>query len=290
MGLSYNFHGVNVKVDLQPDQHSILEGFSYFQRDSCKDYDIEVDVHPMALEPERRSGMHISFRQFKIYGVNQRRVEVKSGLIYSLEKSENKTLVKVHYAPTSNLKELLYHLLNSLVGWELELRGWIRLHAAAVIKENAPVIFLAPSRGGKTTWAFQELASGAKIYSDEIVWISPEAQIHAWPIPLQFSLPNAKRLGISESDLVAFPKEEFQLKYQFILDPASIAAPSSFKGLESSTSAVTTWFAIVSGWGLPQGLDLHLRLECLPEIIKVAWQRAVFGLKIIFNGKCRRRI
>ncbi len=70
--------------------------------------------------------------------------------------------------------ELARTLLSSIFSFWLEHRGYPALHASAIVISGRAVVFLAPSRGGKSIVAANWLHAGADLLTDDILAVAEE--------------------------------------------------------------------------------------------------------------------
>ncbi|GEM_PF-2194405 len=72
---------------------------------------------------------------------------------------------------TDVLRQLVWRVLPAVLG-ELALsRGWLLLHAAAVLWKDGALVFPGPSGAGKSTIAAAAAAAGWPVLADDLVWV-----------------------------------------------------------------------------------------------------------------------
>lgn len=78
--------------------------------------------------------------------------------------------------------------------------GWQMLHASAVALDGEAMLFLATSRGGKSTLAHRACTElGAAFLADDLVLLGPDGTVVGWPtrVSLPADLPGLAGLGVA---------------------------------------------------------------------------------------------
>lgn len=83
--------------------------------------------------------------------------------------------------------------------------GWRMLHASAVAVDGAASLFLAASRGGKSTLAHRACTElGAEFLADDLVLLGPDGTVVGWPtrVCLPADLPGVADVGMASDRVV----------------------------------------------------------------------------------------
>lgn len=88
-----------------------------------------------------------------------------------------------------------WHFLELAFFMMLERRGWMGVHAAALVKNGLAVLLRAQSGGGKTTLAYAAASRGNfQALAEDVVWLDGEHR-RWWGMPWSFHLlPDAQKL------------------------------------------------------------------------------------------------
>lgn len=102
-----------------------------------------------------------------------------------------------YFSPTTlaDAPYFRWHFLELAFYQMLEARGWMGVHASALVRDERTLLLRAASGGGKTTLAFAGARSGRfKALAEDVVWLSPDGA-RCWGIPWHFHLlPDAVAL------------------------------------------------------------------------------------------------
>lgn len=295
MNLYFDFYGITVRCNIQDDvlgeAHQSLSFFSYFQVSEPADsprIDLTICLTP-SFSPNNLPFFAFSFRGAHVYGLKTRFVSYPKNHWVKITKTSTNYKEQYQVELSGNdpylLSELVFLIIQSLAGWELEKLGWIRLHAASMARDNQCHVWLAPSGAGKSTRSYLALQSGAKLFSDEITMISPDGLLHPWPLPIQLSSHNAMRLSLNISQCTTFKKRLYGEKILVPIPHSEIAKPCDQLQFECTSGPLSLIADIVSGKGLPQILEFNLRIDTFSEILKIAFNRLRFSVKILLHAK-----
>jgi len=130
-------------------------------------------------------------------------------------------LIEVQRYPTVPEPYLGFPLLGPVMGWVLHARGYLVLHASAVLCDGRSLVFLGDKGAGKSTTATAFLKAGAELLTDDLLVIDmsdpKRPLIH--PAFAQIKLNEAAAgntdiPGATSLPLVfeGFPKRQFRLK------------------------------------------------------------------------------
>ncbi|GAB4454585.1 MAG: hypothetical protein Kow0031_36510 [Anaerolineae bacterium] len=88
-----------------------------------------------------------------------------------------------------------WHFLELALYQMLEARGWMGVHASALVRNGRALLLRAASGGGKSTLALAGARSGQfKALAEDVVWLEPDGG-RCWGLPWHFHLlPDAPRL------------------------------------------------------------------------------------------------
>lgn len=174
---------------------------------------------------------------------------------------------------------LVINAVHAAVGESLERKGYLRLHAAAVLTSDGATVVAADKEAGKSTWIHQTLeTTNEKIYSDETTWIR-DGLVHPYPVPI------ARKTESPEAGL-----ERVFLGHRktlTLIPAARVAPPAKLHRLVAVVDARfprPIWTAkIVFGIGLAQMWPYLLRTANLLWLMRVASRRLNFAVGALNN-------
>lgn len=216
------------------------------------------------------------FRNARAYGLSKRFVRYNDGAKVLLEKKQCKQTVLLAAPNPERLRELLYILISAQVGWLLEKDGWVRLHAAAFTDRGSVRIIFGESGLGKSTAAGVALFRGEKVWSDDLLMVSPDRRIHPWPCPLKLSPDSLKLMGIQPQVGSAFPRALFGTKHQVPIPEHQVGEITPIGEIESPYSRFEFGLRVLTGLGLMQMLEFNLRLDMVGTLTRIALRRLFF--------------
>lgn len=79
-------------------------------------------------------------------------------------------------APTNVQLCAFINLASAALGWRLPSRGGAALHAAGLVHRGHAFILVGPSGSGKSTWAGQGKSAGARMLSEDVIFIDDTAK------------------------------------------------------------------------------------------------------------------
>jgi hypothetical protein len=193
----------------------------------------------------------------------------------------------------------------SLLGEGLERRGFVRLHAMSVAKDQKAFSIMALSGTGKSTLLFNLLKStDLKCFSDEILLVKNGC---VFAFPLRLSLPGEIRDPQVEKFAIG---EKFwfergsKRKYLWAIPQERLSSPLPLQTLffttrEKNRADVSvdsiSWMdsliflsQIVLGLHLPQMAEIFLRFENFPHLFLTALQRFGLGMRLLLDRRVRR--
>ena len=87
-----------------------------------------------------------------------------------------------------------WHFLELAFFQMLEARGWMAVHASALVNNDRALLLRAAGGGGKTTLAFAGARAQFRALAEDVVWLEPDGQC-CWGVPWHFHLlPDAVNL------------------------------------------------------------------------------------------------
>lgn len=305
----FSFYGITVCVQGSPEDLDSaalpLQAFQYFRQPQPTSTDsmtpesarvpqaqIQIDLGPLPAEADRFQRPLFQFRHAAAYGWRQRLVRYTEKTAVYLTRYRSQTKCTINSTEPSLRSELLVLAINSFVGWELERRGWIRLHAATYLQSDGSTFTLFGDSGiGKSTLAVTCLQQHRPLFSDEITLIASDRTIHPYPIPIQLSDGLVRKFQLDTSRLHPFKKRLYPLKWQLPLTEGHIASDATpLSHIHSPHSALGVLYRMVVGTGLPQILEFQLRLDNLISIGCVLFWRFCFWLELMMSGKLKCRV
>ena len=150
--------------------------------DTTPDYSVKFTNHPNnreALPSELHCAFYVSpwllkcgQPAVKLFRTDNRRkflFPFYDGIVFILDRDRQQILINI--PPGSSPQAAIYHLLFSLPGFLLGLRGSACLHGAAIGRGDSAIALLGGSRSGKSVLSAEMAARGVEILSDELVAI-----------------------------------------------------------------------------------------------------------------------
>ncbi len=202
------------------------------------------------------------------------------------------------------LHELLYLMVHARVGALLDARGLHRVHALGLEVGGRAQLLLLPSGGGKTTLALAALSlPGVRLLSDDLVLVDRRGTVRPFPLRLGcLERPG----GFEDRHLRRFRRRRHGDKW--LLDLAALegrvareaVAPgslllgrrrssgaASLRWVPSTTAAPWLGRDLVLGLGLPQIVELFLRLDAPDVARKAGWaaSRSVAGAALAARSR-----
>ena len=180
-------YGAVVRVCCQ--QQALLEeirrDFSYFVcENTARDADFTVIGHLEEKRPQRPSLHHllIKTKYLSCYDTGEIKY-VFYGCNDYVECDYGKSTANAYAADLSHLYELVYALLRSRIGELVERKGLCRVHALAFAVEEAGALFLAPTRGGKSTLALTLLREHPiMLLAEDAPFLDARLNMHPFPL------------------------------------------------------------------------------------------------------------
>lgn len=248
-----------VVCDIYSEQRELLDGlrldFSYF-------------VSTQFSEPAHVN--IILHGDDRIY--SGRKIVWPSGtIVYDNTKHKRR---RAHIICKENSLGYIENYLHSVIGEELEKRGWFRMHACGTVAEGHAKIWMADSGSGKSVHILKSMnESQEAILGDEILYFK-NGYVFPFPIPVataknMVSSANRERLFLgSQKSLTPIP-------------PHRIAQPTSdFTINYIGSSKLMFIVKFVLGLGLPQMRVYLVRANNLYFLFRQAFARLKFALAL----------
>ncbi len=297
---SFRFSDVLVTIEcrdprLEPALDRLMEDFANFPRDASVPVTREIRV---VLQSEiGNSGRKGGFGRTRLtprYRFFPRVCDHGGGTRSRVFRHANRTDVTISGDDTNHVYEIAYVSVLSVFGWELEKKGFVRLHALGVRIGDEAAVFHLPPKGGKSTLALECLKAGYEVLGDEVILVRGECA-HAFPIRIAVA---SKVAEVFAREARVFQRKSFDQKFlvplaQPRLEPVAIASIlfQAKPGIASSASRASLleamrWIAWTCfGFGLPQMREFVLRLEELPWVPVVFFRRFAFAIRFAFRGR-----
>jgi hypothetical protein len=302
--INLNFYGV--KVQVSGDAHTIgrLEAdFAYFCTPSETDADVKLSI--FNSQPDYSKVPRV---KAKIYKENSISYDFKK-MRYTNYKNE---ALSVYDFKTGNgeaysqnadlLYEISYLFIHSRAGELLDLKGFHRLHAAAISYNNNIFVLMLPSGGGKTTFLMEALKNPAvKILSDDTPLINPKGEI--LPFPLRIGVIEGEANDIAGTTIFnrsahgakqLIPYEYFSGKIEPAKLPVTLICADRFFSPESEIIKINKLSAagvlfknLITGYGIPQVVEFFIKLDLKDFFVKayIAVLRSFGAVRFLLKCK-----
>ena len=173
----------------------------------------------------------------------------------------------------------IYLLALSLLGEDLERKGFMRIHAASFAHDLGATAVLAPSGTGKSTLAAQILrGSSLNLYSDEITLLK-NGTLYPFPCRMALKPPQEERISIPQNR-IAVPT---------VLHKIYLATRVSEKCFTIQTLTTRRAASLIAqltiGWHLPQLLEVALRRDSFFFLCQMLVRRLATALKLVILRK-----
>lgn len=289
--LYLDIYGVRIGIFYPSDidLRQSLQSFRFFHAPPSAHLDIEIHIKKNAILKQKRIPL-FRFRGADVRGFNERQIIYSHERSVVLSKKNECQVVHLYEADSKYINDLVYVTLNSMAGWALERKGWIRLHGVSYPSEKGAVAVVGDSGIGKSGYALKKIRCAQEIFSDEITLIAPDGRVYPWPIPIQIDEVIIQLYKIDRSSLALFPKRNHRQKWQHAIAPEQIAEPINLHRIETPHSLPGIIFRVTFGLGLPQILEYQLRPDNLFAIVFILIRRFIFIVKLKKSGRllCNR--
>ena len=216
--------------------------------------------------------------------------------------------VKIYSQDPDLLYELAFLAIHSLLGQQLEFRGFCRIHAVAVSLGNLNAVLMLPSKGGKSTMLTHLLKHPeVNIISDDMPLVDRLGNIH--PFPSKMSLDQKPESGLlSELTWREFKRSRYPVKWtaglsqmkdrietQSMHHRTLLIAGFRISLGPSALVQVPKWRMIgpliehmIVGMGLPQIIEMFLRFKITDalKLVSHAMIRTFCAFQLIRKSRC----
>jgi len=170
------------------------------------------------------------------------------------------TMIWGSWPETLTLEDTATYLLGPVLGFVLQLRGAISLHASAFIIENQAIALVGPAGAGKSTAAAAFAELGYEVISDDVVtlidqrdnfYVQPAyPRIRLWPESVEalYGKPDAlppltpnwdKRYLSLERENISFARDPFPLAAIYVLGPRRDEATPLIESMTRKESLIS---------------------------------------------------
>ncbi|MAZ48749.1 MAG: hypothetical protein CME65_09305 [Halobacteriovoraceae bacterium] len=204
--------------------------------------------------------------------------------------------VYIRYIDFEILHEILYLVILSYSGKNMDKRGFHKIHACAISRDRRNLVFMMPSKGGKTT-LFMDLLSDEQtsIISDDTPVVNRFGNLHAFPLRIGSESRNTLFNSfpyISEKSIYEFDRQYFSKKYLLGLKHLKnkvfvSSGPTLFLIGYRSTRKTPKIFKL-NRWQFLKELFHHMVVGVgLPMVIehffRLGWKDSFVNLKIFIS-------
>lgn len=124
---------------------------------------------------------------------------------------------EVFYSCAEKVHEVIYLIILSRSGKHMDLQGFHKIHACAVSNKHKNIVYMMPSKGGKTTM-FNSLVADPEIniISDDTPIVDQYGQLHPFPLRIGHdSLDELVRIFpyLKQENISEFKRDYFSTKY-----------------------------------------------------------------------------
>lgn len=312
MNLSFDFYGLEVEVLTSFDElkKRLSDDFLHFQSHhelinplvtvQCFLQSFDHTFLPQTV-PFIQNDKVIAYRQQgkKYYNYHY------EGLV--VEDLDTKQ-VRIYSENIDRLHELTYLYILSLTGKQLDFKAIHKIHGMALSYPSFNLLFLAPSKGGKSTIFLELLNSSDDVsfFSDDTPLIGQDGLIHPFPLRIGLNHHAEKYCFIQQEKVYTLQRKEYGKK---VLVPVSgvikkvaktnckpnivlIGKRANFKYVHFSAIGFKKSFIhlmehLIIGLGLPMIAEFFIThsLKDYPDGIKILFSRLKAAYSLTRNGK-----
>jgi len=306
--LFFNFYGFEVKVKSFNENliEKLAKDFSFFLSSSfSKGLSIYIRKNSTNFFKIPETLKKIRYRDTLWYLYKKRKIVVYSkGLRVLFNYKKERAIV--FYLDDKFLHEIVYLLILSRTGEDLDRIGLHRVHSLGFSYKNNGILLILPIKGGKTTLALELLKEkNVKLFSDDILLVDKNLKMYPFPL----------RLGVLDLDVLKdFPEKnvyfmdrrkygrkylfdisifknkiaekEISLKYVFIGKRINMDVSKVF----FLNKLVAVYFLIKSlviGIGTPQVLEYFFEFSFKDFFIKLTVLFRKIRIMFLMIFKCR---
>jgi hypothetical protein len=303
--LSLDVYGVSVLIQSFSRRHRdfisfLREDFSYFETSSPAKNDAAIvfELHDQAVAmAEGFAGLRVfATRMCAVFGLwgRKRRCDYGNEIqLFAENSSTSRRLILLDprwVALGAEAYEIAFTTLLSVIGEQLDRRGFHRVHALGFERNGEAWLVVLPSGRGKSSLCAKLLNEPQiKIYSDEMPLIR-DGVVYPFPIRMALKPSDAEAL-MPESRGRVFKRRLFQEKVLFAFARDRIAEPAPVRKLLVKRDEDSAWLkkigvftmAMVVGLGLAQMAEHMLRLHSISGLVGIAFSRLSEAVRVLFG-------
>ena len=260
----------------------------------------KIKIYLVDQIPLARNGRRFPARAFKtsmasVYGWGSHRVCDYGDVIAESNWIGDTRCFWVAGENSDLLREVIYSIVLSSLGEELDTRGFHRVHALGFEYQEKRALMIGASGAGKSTLACLLLDGkiNSRLFSDESPLLRAAA-IYPFALRLALFPEVAERLNLKDG--VPFQRKIHRLKNLFRFPNESMAEPGSvdyifvarphqrYPNVTLLSRRVAAWELLktmVIGLGLAQMAEWMLRLDAIPRIIWIASSRTLGVVRLL---------
>lgn len=284
--MQFNFYGLQVKIEFREREielQSICQDFLYFVSDDLLKSRVEISiVEKKEILPRGICFAKTAMCEVRQLGWFQRQLfythHERSVISVLDDERQGRRFLQIEVQDVRYLEEVLYFILNSVVGEYLDASGLMRIHAAALQINQQNYVFTGPCGSGKSTLADYLIRySKSLIFSDEIALFDLKKK-KILPYPIRRALNSN---SMPSSGLSFFADKELK-----VIECQQMASPGVFGHLIhlqpsertqlrscSLTEKIGLFWQIFWGLGVIQMWEYLLRVSNIPLLCRIACNR-----------------
>jgi hypothetical protein len=280
--------------------HSVCADVEFLKEDSTRD-SFQRDFAPFlsndfsstpsftvkvgTVKPAKKSSFpFFSSPLFQSYGFFQRQCYWDAEHGFSIH-TKPQLEFRVFGSNSDDLYEILFIILLSELGFQLEKKGFRRLHAVGWKFADKAYLLSMPSHHGKSGMASRMNAQDLPLLGDEVIFVK-DGQAYGFPFRIALrSAPPAGVVGVKQWHRKFFG-DKFLIEIK-----NGVTAPQEFAKIYFShrkkilNNRLAFCGFVFLGLGIPQMREIMLRPQEVGALVKMAVARAVFALKLLASGK-----
>ncbi len=281
MSFTGNFYGFKVQLTgPQSVVFNLSQDFFYFIEDDCSVHQVKISIKSLSESPKKLGFPIFKTRMCRVHqaGFNKRNCIYKKGgrllAVCSLSESRSFRDAVIYCDDDDLAYEIAYTFIMSAVGEELDGRGMMRVHGAAMRLADKNILILARSGTGKSSLV-NEMMSGPEyfVFSDEVGLVSlKNAFIFPFPVRMAFKEPLAR----GDEKARIFKRQAFDAKFLYKIPENKIAAAGPLDRVfyyQKNSGYQNAFVDVVLGLGVQQMAEFMLRPNNLFRLAKILYYR-----------------
>ena len=249
--LIFNHHTILVRADEGPMLEKLRDEFHYFLGSPVPGTKtlIKLQLGSLPAIPSMVASKHLE--NAVIYRLGHRQYIDYFGEALTVWDRQSQTM-EIYALQLDRLYELAFLAVHSILGEQLDLQGYCRLHALGISRKKVNALIMLPSKGGKST-LLQSLIEHpeVKIISDDTPLVTASGAV--WPFPSKISLERPPQGGsLKNLTWHEFKRHHYPPKWT-----------ASLSGLKEKISAdcATNKTLLVAGYRLSSGKSFYLKVS-----------------------------